>query len=215
MTTTIQIEQLEKLLRLHCGNDELRPKMMKPFRHGEFYFAVDGYSLVKVPASFQLSFAEDNEAPNCAKVMPDHRHDPVLWSTSKLAALIETAPKVPVKIDCSDCGGDGYLTCDLDHEHECETCDGDGYYEHQTKVEADPDQVFVIGGVAYRVQLLNRIVMSASLIECEILKLVWSAPEKPCLFELIEGIELLISPARSEKGSSPIPDYIFVTDPLF
>jgi hypothetical protein len=54
-------------------------------------------------------------------------------------------------VDCEECGGDGYRTCDLGEEHDCNICDGEGnniltdeevlrdfrYQEYNTQVSRD------------------------------------------------------------------------------
>lgn len=205
-------EQAEKLLRLHVSNDDLRPRMKVPYRQGDFFFATNGTSLAIIPVSAfpELTFAEDEKAPNCLKVIPAERHDPITYNIRRLHELVQSAPKIPLRIQCSTCGGDGYLECNLGHEHECEECN-DGYLDSGDKVEPDPDQVFVINGIAWRVEILDLIIRSASIVGCENISLIWSKPEKPCLFEM-DGINLLFSPAIQVNKQENIPDYITVTE---
>jgi RecJ-like exonuclease len=42
----------------------------------------------------------------------------------QFVVLYGDAKKFPDK--CDECGGKGYLECDLGHDHDCEECDGSG-----------------------------------------------------------------------------------------
>lgn len=57
-----------------------------------------------------------------------------------LSVLGEPLPVPDEPDDCSKCGGDGYLECDLGHQHDCENCWGTGNISNGTP---DPELLTV------------------------------------------------------------------------
>lgn len=101
-----------------------------PFKQDGFYYATDRHSLISMPDKSELDFKELDK-PNIEAILPTEFHPPIEIDIKELKQkLIEKTPLVDEKKEedkkCKECDGDGYLECDLGHEHDCHKCDGEG-----------------------------------------------------------------------------------------
>lgn len=159
----------DSIIPQFVSTDEWREPMMKPHLDGDKVIATNGHIMIIVPVK-KLSKLYHPSAgyPKYKEVLP--REDklfpsPLRISVEKMRAVLSEVPKVPVKIDCSICEGNGYFIVknDLDvlDSKSCEYCDGEGdvdskelhydWVHHKIKIGEgyfNPDYIEVILNVA-------------------------------------------------------------------
>lgn len=124
----------ESVLKLFCGTDDFRIEMHKPFIQDGKYISTNAHVLCSIPVGFaELDFLPQ-DSPNCKEALTYDMPFSRKTSVSELKGVIDKyAKKIPEykhpPKECNNCNGDGYLMCDLDHDHECDACYGSGEIE--------------------------------------------------------------------------------------
>jgi len=179
-TKELTTDQIELLFQMFCSTDHYRENLQSPFKIDGMYCATDGISIVWVKEQdANLSFEENPDAPDVHKVLPK---DSELYKNSIIIDLKKLSKeilenKLPEFETCTDCRGSGFLTCDLDHEHECTNCDETG--KQQSLAVYD----FGIETGKMRPQLLHRMLNFCYRIGETTILMTKGKPDKSWCFE--------------------------------
>jgi hypothetical protein len=103
-----------------------------PFSRGEYSYATNGHIGVRVPRRDDIP--ENESAPKAENAFS--KAEPLLRSIEG-ASPIPALPPIETKrchvckgegkvVKCDDCDGQGFVECNLGHEHECEECGEQG-----------------------------------------------------------------------------------------
>lgn len=128
---------MQKVCDLFLSKDDFRPNMCVPFTIGEYTYATDAHTLIRIP----------NKLIDFEIVNPEKLVDPVsivereigenagryMLNMNDLRTVLDGIEYVDIYADCENCGGSGEIECPhCGHEDECEECDGTG--ENKNKV---------------------------------------------------------------------------------
>ncbi len=125
-------------LKIFCGDEGRRPYLLKPQTDGEWVYATNGFTAVRIPFSYGFDPLDDK-----IKALTGWFDDP--REEAPLSKLLIPARQVD---DCSMCS-DGYVNdcgCPNCDGHECEDCEGKGEIEVRDVVEVN-DAYLVRGEV--------------------------------------------------------------------
>lgn len=167
------MEKYIELFNLFVSKDDLKSDLLKPCRQNGLYYATDAYCLIYMPVNvIELPFLEQNK-PQFDTVIPKNldcniSFDFNLLKQPKNVELINEVVFDEKK--CEQCHGDGYLKCDLGHNHDCKQCDCKGYYNVNVRATGrlilNSDNYYKIDGVVFSSSQINKLVQT-----CEILNI--------------------------------------------
>ncbi len=111
-------------LKRFCDPSNPRPHAQNPFSQGGWTFAGDDQLLVRTApiAGVCTLFT-----PDCCKLF-ESKYLPGDW-------LPVPACSAPDKIQCPACDGEGFITCNIGHEHDCPLCLAEGVVEDNARME--------------------------------------------------------------------------------
>lgn len=155
-------EQIDKALRIACGNDELRPVMSTPFSCNGWNMATDSHIILAVKGDPMYARAESKAAKpideQCAE-WAERVHTPARDLTITAEQVREAMALWPMvdddnEVECKECGGSGSVECEChcgdQHDRDCETCKGKGMTRSKVPVGKTPNpaEKVSIGGFA-------------------------------------------------------------------
>lgn len=214
-------------LKKFCGRDKYRSYLLEPFSRGEHTYATDGNILIRIPRLAEIG--EVTGAPNTEKIFNEN------FKGIEGATSVPIAPQADLKrcrtcdrtgkvTECSECGGDGALECDLGHEHECEDCDGTGYIASTDDQASecpdcqgvgkvpDLDQGIRAGVVINRSHCVAyRYLRVISLLPSAKWNLTNGREEHDPIPFWFDGGEGMVMPMRFH-GGAPSPNYLYVEE---
>lgn len=183
-------EIYDKVFKLYCSTDKLRPTLQNPFKQNGYYLATDAYNICMLKSDLiDLEYGE-LEKPDCMKWI-GLINDNFKYSLS----IAELKNKLIFKMiddfeyeECKKCDGEGYEECDLGHEHDCEECDGRGEIKINTgKQIVDKNQIYTINNVGFNARDLDRLIKISELLNEDTLNIIQFsslASAKPTLVKL-------------------------------
>lgn len=130
-------QTIDELLQLFVGDDDRRPKFLRPWREGAYVFASDTYILIRVKEELTDADYPSYGDGKTNSLFPTCPTTGILTS-EKLAAVISNAPltdeemEIGEDVECEECNGEGTVTWeykDWRKEFDCPCCDGTGYSE--------------------------------------------------------------------------------------
>jgi len=123
------VETWETLLNHFCSRDDLRPGMSSPNLIGDYIYATDTHSWIKIPfrPSFR-NYKKHDKAPNFESVEKAFVIiEPIIIRKNAIEKALSKFHKKPDWKVCKECRGNGVIECDCcGHQNECENCDGTG-----------------------------------------------------------------------------------------
>lgn len=207
-------EKVIKVLNMFVGHDEIRPVMMSPFEQGGYYISTNGNHLVAIKSKgFNLDFNNDLDTPAAAGLLSKDLHKPIKIDLRLLKSEIDSkTPMVDqyeeeVK-ECYQCDGDGYQTCDLDHEHDCLKCEGEGEIKEHSK----PTGVMVKkSGIYFKSKsismgdyMINKLIDLCNLLEIDVVTKISGTKTTPSIYNVGEFTVLLCPVMYTEDDSKEV-----------
>lgn len=134
------------VLKLHQGNDELRPWMTKPFYVKDLAVATDAHTMIWIDKNL-VDGLEQCDRPNPSVVtdlMPKEINENFTIDVEKIKEaiskikLVDDFDIVGESVKCSECDGDGEVEWEYENwtkDFECPKCDGEGYESSETQVK--------------------------------------------------------------------------------
>src|ERR1700753_2501584 len=121
------VETWDTLLKHFCSRDDLRPAMCKPNISGEFVYATDAHSWIKVPyiPAFR-TYGRHDATPNFDAVSSKFEFIPAIYiSKDSISSVLSKCSKEPDWKECKSCKGNGGTNCKCcDTYLECDICKG-------------------------------------------------------------------------------------------
>lgn len=196
----------EKVFQLFVDKGEgSRLEMTKPFRRQGSYFATDGYSLITMPTEkAELNF-QPQDSPKAESVIPkDHNCNVEIKvadiERQLIPTMVDETITVETKNKCknSDCE-DGYVECDMGHEHECPKCYGAGEIVTETEKPTGKQipmghKLFRMLQVGFQYTQLRRLVDACNLMGVETITKVFGTDKNGNLFQCGDA-RILVMPA--------------------
>jgi hypothetical protein len=196
----------DNLLPLFLSLDGLRPAMLQAnhFKDG-YVYATDAHSLIRIKPEFlEKEYPAHEKTPNFSAVIDTiGLHNPVeIQKEQILKALIQVPKEYDTK-ECKDCEGEGYLECDLGHQHDCEGCSGEGCVTDSSKPKIYPKSEYhliEINNSLYSPHLVNRLVEVMDFLKLDSLQHIGGSnkPEDAQFFK-VGNTDVLLMPMRKEK----------------
>ena len=155
-------EQIDKALRIACGNDEVRPVMPTPFSCNGWNMATDAHIILAVKCDPMYARADSQATKpideQCAEWV-EKVHTPARDMTITAEQIKEAMAQWPMmddynEVECKECGGSGSVECKChcgdQHDRDCETCKGTGSFKSEVPVGKTPNpaEKVSIGGFA-------------------------------------------------------------------
>lgn len=158
----MKTEQIDKALRIACGNDAVRPVLSTPFSCSGWNMATDSHVILAVKGDPMYARADSQATKpideQCAEWV-EKVHTPAMDMTITADQIKEAMALWPMmdefnEVECSECNGSGEVDCECfcGHEHgaECEKCKGVGSLKSEVPVGKipNPAEKVSIGGLA-------------------------------------------------------------------
>jgi len=129
----MSITDVDKILMMFCATQDIHPVLFKPFNHGNFTYATNGYIAIRVPLIKKY---------NHKKLVPNMND---IWFNTLPERGWMDVPDIEKEVgynDCDVCKGKGkYFSCGCPacqtarHVKEsCDTCKGTGYVFKQESI---------------------------------------------------------------------------------
>lgn len=207
----------EKLFKLFCGTDKIRPVMLTPFEKDEKVYATNSYVLIRCDKSdFKGVIDNPHKALNAQAVFPKETCNRILLTKYEDYDKFKTEDELVEEdenVDCPECDGEGEVTWEYESyekEDECPVCDGSGL-ESESRFVPNGNKTFSsearvkIDYSHFDINVLKLLFEAQKIIGGEIISLNFVERNKPALFRI--GIyEVLIMPVTYNK------DYDFLTE---
>lgn len=139
-------EVYDEILKMHVGNDELRPWMNKPFYVKDLAVATDAHTMIWLNKNL-IEGLEQCERANPSIVtdlIPKEINENFTIDVEKIKdaiskiELVDDFDIVGESIKCSECDGEGEVEWEYERWNKdmaCPKCDGEGYESSETKVK--------------------------------------------------------------------------------
>ena len=158
-----------ELLHLYTS-DRALALYTNPFRIGDFAYASDGRSAVRILVTADIEPFLHESANNIIskpfEVSPNQDETiDIKW----LRAISDALPKVPVYTNCTACNGDGYTTCtNCGNKQDCEQCDGYGLC-CIVGYDIDLTLMMPLNGVHFEHRYIVQLINAAQLLDAPII----------------------------------------------
>lgn len=125
--------KFDYLLSIFLGNDSLRPGNLNPIPEGEFVYATDGCSVIKIASNLIVNqYSRHEKAPTVSPVYDcfnESNNDTIVSyvSVDFLSKALSIARVAFLKQICEQCKGQGVIVCECcGSENDCKECKGEG-----------------------------------------------------------------------------------------
>jgi hypothetical protein len=193
-----------ELFNLFVSKDDLKPDLLKPCKQNGFYYATDAYSLIYMPTYIMELPFEEQSKPHFDKVIPKTLDCNISFDFNllKQPKNVELMKEVLFdEVKCEQCNGDGYLECDLGHNHDCKNCDGVGYYETNRRLTGrlilPNDKYYKIDGVVFSSEQINKLVRVCEILNVTTINKLTGNEKKGNIFS-IGNVNVLMMPKYYE-----------------
>ena len=219
----MKLKNEKKVMNIFVEKDnDLRPLLMKPFHNTKDngrVWASDGHKLLIVdPSLLRCKYGEGSlgttipvDKKNCDE-------------TVSVEAMREAYMKIPLEdeyvieegeeIECEECDGEGEVEWEYTDSnghtyyevHDCPVCDGTGECNEQKKVKTGrkiPARFSIIdfGGATFSARIINDICDALDLLGIKEIHHVVKSPNQMNLFEVMDGVQIIIMPALGAVDS--------------
>lgn len=194
------VETWDTLLKHFCSRDDLRLGMCQPNIVGDFVYATDAHSWIKVPyrPSFR-NYGRHEKTPNFDGVSCTWQFiDPIIISKKAIEDALSHFDKKPDWDECKKCEGTGIVECKCcGSELECKECDGEGTFDNYTLPEVYDDGhldkcIEVLANVVAPFQI-GRLLRAMDFIGVNEIELRTNKHEKGLVF-YAKDIEIVVMP---------------------
>lgn len=191
---------LDYLLNLFTGDDELRPLFQTPFRIGEYVYATDAHTLIKIPAHLlKREYSINEKAPeNMDNMFEGYTEIKTLQfdvSIDHLAALLAEIKYVYKRTSCPKCNGTSEITCEhCGHASPCKECNGTGHSDGMNFLVRKEKEYAALryNGNLYRPFVLERLLISLMVLQARKDEIVQYQKRHNSLF-VIGDVEIVLA----------------------
>lgn len=207
------VETWDTLLNHFCSRDDLRLAMGEPNIVGDFVYATDAHSWIKVP--FQPSFRHyknDLTPPDFKGASKDWKFiEPTVISKKSIESALSKFELKPDWRPCKECNGNGVVECKCcGNASDCENCDGTGSIDDYTVPEIyyngyeEDLAIKVLDNLVAPFQI-GRLIRAMDFLKAESISLFTNEKYKGLVFRHGE-IEIVISPLSkyAEEGKMKV-----------
>ncbi len=125
--------KIQEALMLHVSTNKLRPEMHRPFRVGNYVYATDAHSFLKIHKDIVDEEVYENDKEVKYPDVPSIERKtvsfeaPIVVRLADIQDAIHRLPTVDVYELCVCCDGEGTIYCDCcGAERQCDSCKGTG-----------------------------------------------------------------------------------------
>lgn len=203
----------DQLLELFVGDDEMRPKLHKPWRKGEYIYATESHFCIRIPGNMSATEYPDNgmkiEKHFAFKTEPD--------GVITLDQLREALASAPLEDEleeqgedtiCPECDGTGEVEWEYWSKQECRQysdtfecprCLGDGYIDRERLVPTGRKVISYTANIRItdtilRANMLDILRLAMEMIGADSASFTAGKEGQPCLFSLPGNIDIIIMP---------------------
>ncbi len=211
---------VDSILQLFVGDDELRASMMKPFVIDDYAMATDAHSLVFFDKSIwenQKPFT-DKDKNTYLSVIPTIKNLDKKIQLSELEAafskidLIDEEIEEVTEKDCSDCDGDGQVEWEFGSHSktdDCPNCDGSGTIEETNikltgKKVPNPEKRIKIGVCYFRIYELQKIISTCKILAETEFNLVYQLSSNKISWFIVGFVNILTMPVMVENDNEAV-----------
>lgn len=173
---------IDKVLSLYVSDDELRVKLQKPYRYGDFIVATDSRALIRIPvehveAEYPQGTIKSNHLLNDSNC---HR----MLTLSDIKAALAKVPRDEKTIDCDECEGTGGVIWEYTDQNgneyqsnfDCPVCKGKGEFVLRGQTELRYNCRMGIGDVIFYAPYIGIMADTIELLGCSTITQVY----EPC-----------------------------------
>jgi len=188
-----------KILSL-CVAKESGDWREKPFVFGDKVMSTDSYIMVMIDKS-NVPEITNTAYKDISGVIPESRYNVLSLSAKELSDHITNIPKIKLTDYCKGCDGRGHVEWQVEinskdyfEEFDCPICKGHGDMPNGKK-GIDSDYYFQLGNSIFSARYVYKICEIASILDSDVIELVYQNSSNKCSVFSISGIELLLMPA--------------------
>jgi len=154
------------VLQMFTSDDILRPNLLHPFDVGNFTYATDGHSMVRVEKQYVTNKYEAENHPDVEKFFKIKKNEAyeLKIQAEELALALSQMIFAYKKLQCEKCDGEGSITCPhCGNEEDCKNCGGSGEagpFPFNVKVGASENEI-QIGERIFKPHLVDRLLIAA------------------------------------------------------
>lgn len=199
------VETWDTLLRHFCSRDDLRPGMCQPNIVGNFVYATDAYSWIKVP--YRPSFRDYGchvKVPNFASVESTFKLiEPIEILQTTIESALSKFDKRPDWVECQKCSGQGEIECHCcGNKSHCLECDGIGSIDDYTLPEVYDNGPENGGAIEILANIVAPFQLGRLLRVLEFLKadrvFLWTNEKRKGLLFRASDLEIVVMPLMNE-----------------
>jgi len=194
----------KQVMQFCAPEDDPRDYLHHPFKQNGMVYATNGAMLIELFPKHYNDIVCEQEKPDCSFVdgvfdeIRDGDYLPIPEIAKPATRECTFCGGTGKSGVCSECGGLGYIVCDLGHEHDCEKCGGTGSIKGE-----DQDCIECSGsGEVFDNPAVLLTAHDGSLIHVD-----WRLLQK---FKALPGVKYAIGRfARSELQESNVAAFVF------
>lgn len=203
-------------LKLHQGNDDLRPWMTKPFYIQDFAYATDAHSMIWLEKKLVegLEICENERPTNVTGIIPESRNENLILDVEKIKEaiskieLVDDYDTIGENVKCSECDGDGEVEWEYESwtkDMDCPKCDGEGFESSDKQVlngkkVIDKGYQINIKQSRFSVEMILKLLKTQELLKAKEIVLVYQIrPYSSSVFRIGEA-EVLCMPMQTTSN---------------
>lgn len=213
---------IDELLQKFVSADELRPKFLQPWRHNNHVFASETHILIRVNGNMTIAEYPTLDL-NADTLFPTGTPDGIialkpLEDALALAPMEDEMAYIGEDVDCDECDGNGRVDWSYRHwvkRFDCPKCFGTGFTEQRRKLPTGrkviaKDAAIRIGPHVFRADFLNILVEAMRFCDCSQSTVTFGNPRSASLFNLAEGIDIILMPVNQDIAYTEITLYKYL-----
>lgn len=197
------IKPLDSIAKIFLSTDRYREWMMQLNQFGDYVFGTDAHCLIKAPKDmFEKEYVPHGKTANFDNLYSNYKYNEkeIILSSNEIKQILSKIEKVVDSIECSECSGDGTVTCEYDHEHDCPDCDGTGIIANDRlpKIFPKEDNYIQIIDSYLSPYYVNKIVQVCDYLETDTIRLASYGKLKVHIFR-VDIVEIVLMPIYTEN----------------
>jgi len=200
MTAT---KPLDDIAKIFLSRESRREWMWQLNEQNDFVYGTDAHCLIKAhKLCFNSNYPAHEKTANFDSLYENYVYNEkaIELSCNEIKSVLLKIEKVYDVINCSECNGDGTVTCDYDHEHECPECGGSGEWENKyaPKVFPKQDDYIQIIDSYIKPYYVDKLVVVADYLGIDTISLVSYGRLKAHIFK-VGDVEIILMPITPEN----------------
>ncbi len=186
------------ILNLFNSSDVLRRLMHTPHKIGEYTYATDAHSVIRIKnENLGFQYESDDKFPRADTIYNIDAWSEYTVSVEKMANAVARAKLIYLGDVCKKCSGEGYVTCECcENTSDCKNCKGEGTVDtHQFRIAIGQEVAAIkIGERFFKPFLVERLLITALALNCTEVKISNNLNDTKATLFMVNDIEIILMP---------------------